>query len=275
MVNPTVIFVPGFLTLCSGVSVRRRECRFNGRYLLALASPCSPSRPLELYSGSTYAVTTVRTVVPDLDGLATVGMHQSGFGMDVACAPDRQRPNHHAKFLALVGEEVFGAWRMVGVEAARNQPVLFHELEPIRENRGRNPFERGLEVLEAPRSSSKSRTIRRVHRSPSTSRRFGDRTGLSIRFLAYKASHPLKLGHYQDQGHIDRPPGTCVRCQELFPATGVVPGRQPGQTLGIWRRLQSTRTRLAGRGADGAPASVQTACTAGYDGASQVLDSDT
>jgi len=32
---------------------------------------------------------------------------------------------------------------------------------------------------------------------------------------------------------------------------------QPGQTLGIWRRLPSTRTRLAGRGASRASASVK------------------
>src|SRR5207249_8405902 len=106
--------------------------------------------------------------------------------MDVACAPDRQRPNHHAKLLALVGEEVFGAWRMVGVEAARDQPVLFHALEPIRENRGRNPFESGVEVLEAPRSSEQIPHNQECPPVAEYLQRFGDRTGLSIPFWHIK-----------------------------------------------------------------------------------------
>src|SRR5215216_7172461 len=153
------------------------SCRKNRRYLLALASPCSPSRPLELYSGSTYAVTTVRTVVPELDRLATGGMHQRCLRIHVACAPDGQRPYHHPQLLALVGEEVFGAWRMVGVEAARNQAVLFHELEPIGENRGRNPFERGLEVLKALRAAQQIPHNQECPPVAEHLQRFGDRTG--------------------------------------------------------------------------------------------------
>ena len=78
-----------------------------------LIETARPSCPLELHRGPTHAVTTVRTIVPELYRLATVGMHQRCLRMYVACSPDGQRPHHYPQFLTLVGEDVFGAWRMV------------------------------------------------------------------------------------------------------------------------------------------------------------------
>ena len=71
------------------------------------------TRLLGLHSGPTHAVTVVWTVVPCLDGLATVGMRQKYLVMHVACSPDGQRPYHHPQFLALGSEDVCGAWRTV------------------------------------------------------------------------------------------------------------------------------------------------------------------
>ena len=87
------------------------HCRL--RPAAPLAWTARPSRLLELHSGPTHAVTAVRTVVSYLDGLSTVGMHERHLVMHVLCSPDGQRSYHHPQFLALVGEEVFGAWRMV------------------------------------------------------------------------------------------------------------------------------------------------------------------
>ena len=80
------------------------------------------------------------------------GVHQRGLPVNVARAPRCQGADHHPEFASLVGQRVLRARRMVRVEPARRQRVLFHALEPIREDVGRDPREALLEILESPRS---------------------------------------------------------------------------------------------------------------------------
>src|SRR5437870_2417394 len=70
--------------------------------------------------------------------------------MHVARAPRRQRADHEAELAPLVGEDVLRARRMLGVEAPRAEPVLFHQLESLRQERGRDAGQGGVEVLEPP-----------------------------------------------------------------------------------------------------------------------------
>src|SRR5262245_66566635 len=93
---------------------------------------------------------------------------------------------------------------MVGVETARNQPMLFHELEPIRENRRRNPCEGGLEVLEAPRSSQQ---IAHNQEGPPVAehlQRFGNWTGLIISFWHRLLFIPLATSNLENRSEERR-----------------------------------------------------------------------
>ena len=72
-------------------------------------------------------------------------------GAEVARAPDAERADDRPQFEPPIGERVLGARRMFGVEPPRHDAVLLEHLQPVREHRGRDPAQRGAEVLELAR----------------------------------------------------------------------------------------------------------------------------
>src|SRR5262249_15903070 len=71
---------------------------------------------------------------------------------------------------------------MVRIETARDEAVILHEVEPLGEARGRDPFEGGLEVLEAPRPPEQ---VTHDQEGPPITHHFqrlGHRAGLIVMF---------------------------------------------------------------------------------------------
>ena len=63
-------------------------------------------------------------------------MHQRAAVGQVLAAPHRERARHHAQFVSAPGEGVFGARRVLAVEAALHHAVAFQSLEAVREDVG-------------------------------------------------------------------------------------------------------------------------------------------
>src|SRR5438093_9064192 len=95
--------------------------------------------------------------------------------------PRRQGTNHYSQVPPLVCQDIFGARRMVRVEMPGDEPVLFHQFEPIRENGWRNAFEGLLEVLKT--ACPLVQEISHNEESPAVTyqlERLGHRAGLII-----------------------------------------------------------------------------------------------
>src|SRR5215831_11350676 len=63
-------------------------------------------------------------------------------------APGSQRPQHRSQLAALVGEQIFGAWRVLLVESPLDEAGLLQDLEARRESVGADAREREFEIEE-------------------------------------------------------------------------------------------------------------------------------
>jgi len=123
--------------------------------------------------------------------MAAFGVHQRGLPVDVTRAPRRQGADDHPELAPLVGQRVLRARRVVGVEPARHERVLLHQLEPIRENVGRDPREALLEILEPPRAPQHVPDEQKGPPVADQLERLRDRTGLAV-----------TLGHVRSLPHV-------------------------------------------------------------------------
>src|SRR5262245_66583140 len=86
--------------------------------------------------------------------MPALGVHEGRLPVDVSRAPRGECPHYHPELAALVGQDVLGPRRMLGVEAPRHQRMLLHELEAIGEDVGRNTGQALLEVLDPARAAA-------------------------------------------------------------------------------------------------------------------------
>ena len=114
--------------------------------------------------------------------MAALGVDQRRLPMDVPRAPRRQRPHYHPELLPLVGQDVLGPRRMVRVEPACHEPVLIHQLEPIREDVRWNSRQAPLEILEPPGAAQHVAYEQKRPAVADQVERLRDWTGLTIAF---------------------------------------------------------------------------------------------
>lgn len=124
------------------------------------------------------------------------------------CPPRRERPDNDAEFAPSLRQLVFCARRMVRIEVPRNEPVLLHAFEPVRQDIWRNPLEALLEILEASRPWQE---VAHEQEGPPVAdhlERLRHRTGLAI-----------ALGHAVSIARLDRKASRYKITSHMDPAT--------------------------------------------------------
>jgi hypothetical protein len=104
-----------------------------------------------------------------------------------------------------------------------------------------------LEALKTPRSSEQISHNQECPPIADHLQRFGDRTGLIITFWHKSLLIPLGQGNIESRAIWIALLARVFAAMRCFLSQVLCLAYQPGQTIVIWRRLQSTLTRLARR----------------------------
>ena len=118
--------------------------------------------------------------VLQLHGMSASIVDERARPIQVPPAPARQRADHDPQLAAALGQLVAGAGRVIGVEVARHQPVLLHQLEPVGQDVRRDAGLTAGEVLEPLRPVEQ---IAHEQERPAVADDLegpGDRTGLTV-----------------------------------------------------------------------------------------------
>src|SRR5438477_11173599 len=76
-----------------------------------------------------------------------------GLEMGVPASPVEQRLEHRAERAALIGQDIFGARRVLLIEAPLDDAGFLEPLEPGGQRVRADPGQRALEILEFPRAA--------------------------------------------------------------------------------------------------------------------------
>src|SRR5262245_50122298 len=135
---------------------------------------------LESHLRTADSPSAVGTEVAELHRAPAACVDEARALVHVLSPPGRQRRDDHAELLALGGELVLRARRVLRALAPAHEPVRLHEPQPVGQDVGRDALERAQQVLEPPRPGQQVANHEQGPAVADQLERLRDRAGLVI-----------------------------------------------------------------------------------------------